>query len=118
MSVANFFFKRRVTLNFFNRGGQFIEDVMDQQMALYKETHPEIEFEINAVAGASHQEPIGQRCAQSAITTPAQVCPYQLAGFSGMLPLGQLPLESSTIGAVPTLTLAIGCLAFWPPPLA
>ena len=45
-----------VTLNFFNRGGQFIENVMDQQMSLYRESNPNIEFEINAVAGASHQE--------------------------------------------------------------
>jgi multiple sugar transport system substrate-binding protein len=45
-----------VTLNFFNRGGEFIAGVMDQQMKLYRETHPEINFEINAVAGASHQE--------------------------------------------------------------
>lgn len=45
-----------VTLNFFNRGGQFIENVMDQQMALYRESNPNIDFEINAVAGASHQE--------------------------------------------------------------
>ena len=48
--------QQQVTLNFFNRGGQFIEDVMDEQMSLYRESHPEIEFEINAVAGASHQE--------------------------------------------------------------
>ncbi|MCY4083224.1 MAG: sugar ABC transporter substrate-binding protein [Caldilineaceae bacterium] len=45
-----------ITLNFFNRGGQFIENVMDQQMSLYRESNPNIEFEINAVAGASHQE--------------------------------------------------------------
>lgn len=45
-----------VTLSFFNRGGQFIENVMSQQMELYRETHPEINFEINAVAGANHQE--------------------------------------------------------------
>ncbi|MEZ4866498.1 MAG: sugar ABC transporter substrate-binding protein [Caldilineaceae bacterium] len=45
-----------ITLSFFNRGGQFIEDVMNQQMNLYRESHPEINFEINAVAGASHQE--------------------------------------------------------------
>ena len=45
-----------ITLNFFNRGGQFIENVMDQQMSLYREANPNIEFEINAVAGASHQE--------------------------------------------------------------
>ncbi|MEM7034177.1 MAG: substrate-binding domain-containing protein, partial [Chloroflexota bacterium] len=48
--------QQQVTLNFFNRGGQFIEDVMDQQMSLYRESNPDIEFEINAVAGASHQE--------------------------------------------------------------
>lgn len=45
-----------ITLNFFNRGGQFIANVMDQQMKLYQESHPEINFEINAVAGYSHQE--------------------------------------------------------------
>lgn len=44
------------TLSFLNRGGQFIEGVMGQQMDLYRQTHPEINFEINAVAGASHQE--------------------------------------------------------------
>jgi multiple sugar transport system substrate-binding protein len=45
-----------VTLSFFNRGGAFIEGVMNQQMELYRETHPEINFTINAVAGANHQE--------------------------------------------------------------
>lgn len=45
-----------VTLNFFNRGGEFIANVMDQQMELYRESNPHIEFEINAVAGYSHQE--------------------------------------------------------------
>ncbi|MEM7533061.1 MAG: sugar ABC transporter substrate-binding protein [Chloroflexota bacterium] len=45
-----------VTLSFLNRGGQFIENVMDQQMSLYRESNPGVEFEINAVAGASHQE--------------------------------------------------------------
>ena len=45
-----------VTLSFLNRGGQFIEDVMGQQMTLYQESHDGVEFEINAVAGASHQE--------------------------------------------------------------
>ncbi len=45
-----------VTLSFLNRGGQFIEDVMGQQMDLYRQANPEINFEINAVAGASHQE--------------------------------------------------------------
>jgi multiple sugar transport system substrate-binding protein len=46
----------QVTLAFLNRGGQFIEDVMNTQMELYRETHPEINFEINAVAGSNHQE--------------------------------------------------------------
>lgn len=45
-----------VTLSFLNRGGQFIEDVMGEQMALYRESNPDVNFEINAVAGASHQE--------------------------------------------------------------
>ncbi len=45
-----------VTINFFNRGGAFIEGVMDTQMALYQESNPHVEFEINAVAGYSHQE--------------------------------------------------------------
>lgn len=45
-----------VTLTFLNRGGQFIEDVMNKQMDLYRQSHPEINFEINAVAGANHQE--------------------------------------------------------------
>src|SRR5690606_7417816 len=45
-----------VTLTFLNRGGQFIEDVMNTQMDLYRETNPDINFEINAVAGDNHQE--------------------------------------------------------------
>lgn len=45
-----------VQLSFLNRGGQFIEDVMNQQMNLYRETHPDITFEINAVPGDQHQE--------------------------------------------------------------
>lgn len=45
-----------VTLSFLNRGGQFIEDVMGQQMELYRESNPDVNFEINAVAGANHQE--------------------------------------------------------------
>jgi len=48
--------KEGVTLSFLNRGGQFIEDVMGQQMDLYRESNPDVTFEINAVAGASHQE--------------------------------------------------------------
>jgi multiple sugar transport system substrate-binding protein len=45
-----------VTLNFFNRGGAYIAEVMDSQMKLYQQSHPEISFEINAVADYSHQE--------------------------------------------------------------
>jgi multiple sugar transport system substrate-binding protein len=45
-----------VTISFFNRGGQFIEDVMSTQMDLYRESNPEIQFEINAVADANHQQ--------------------------------------------------------------
>jgi multiple sugar transport system substrate-binding protein len=45
-----------VTLTFLNRGGQFIENVMNTQMDLYRESNPNINFEINAVAGANHQE--------------------------------------------------------------
>ena len=45
-----------IVLNFLNRGGEFIANVMDTQMELYRETHPDIHFEINAVAGANHQE--------------------------------------------------------------
>ncbi len=45
-----------ITINFFNRGGAFIEGVMDTQMELYRESNPHVEFEINAVAGYSHQE--------------------------------------------------------------
>lgn len=45
-----------VTLNFFNRGGEFIANVMDEQMQLYRQSNPDINFEINAVAGTNHQE--------------------------------------------------------------
>lgn len=45
-----------VTLNFFNRGGEYIEMVMGEQMKLFKELRPDISFELNAVAGYSHQE--------------------------------------------------------------
>ena len=55
-----------ITLSFLNRGGQFIEDVMGQQMDLYREAHPEINFEINAVAGSSHQEMLLTMIASSA----------------------------------------------------
>ena len=45
-----------VTLSFLNRGGEFIADVMGQQMDLYRESNPDVTFEINGVAGANHQE--------------------------------------------------------------
>lgn len=45
-----------ITLSFFNRGGQFIEEVMNEQMELYQESVDNVEFEINAVAGTNHQE--------------------------------------------------------------
>lgn len=45
-----------VTLNFLNRGGEYIAGVMDTQMKLYQETHPDISFEINQVVGANHQD--------------------------------------------------------------
>ena len=45
-----------ITISFLNRGGQFIEGVMGQQMDLYRQSHPEINFEINAVPGDQHQE--------------------------------------------------------------
>ncbi len=48
--------KEPITLNFLNRGGEYIANVMDRQMKLYQETNPDIQFEINAVVGAQHQE--------------------------------------------------------------
>lgn len=45
-----------VTISFLNRGGQFIEDVMNQQMSTFQETHEGYNFEINAVPGDQHQE--------------------------------------------------------------
>lgn len=48
--------EKEITLNFLNRGGEYIAGVMDEQMSLFKESRPNISFEINAVPGYSHQE--------------------------------------------------------------
>ena len=45
-----------VKLNFFNRGGEYVFQTMDLQIAEFKKTHPNYEFELNSVAGYSHQE--------------------------------------------------------------
>jgi multiple sugar transport system substrate-binding protein len=45
-----------VHINFFNRGGEYVFQTMDLQIAAFKERHPEYEFELNEVAGYSHQE--------------------------------------------------------------
>lgn len=48
--------KEGVKINFFNRGGEYVFQTMDLQIAEFKKTHPEYEFELNEVAGFSHQE--------------------------------------------------------------
>jgi multiple sugar transport system substrate-binding protein len=45
-----------VHLNFFNRGGEYVFQTMDLQIAEFKKTHPDWTFELNSVAGYSHQE--------------------------------------------------------------
>ncbi len=45
-----------VTINFFNRGGEYVFQTMDLQIAEFKKDHPNYEFELNEVAGFSHQE--------------------------------------------------------------
>ena len=45
-----------VTINFFNRGGEYVFQTMDLQIAEFKKTHPDYEFDLNEVAGFSHQE--------------------------------------------------------------
>ena len=45
-----------VHINFFNRGGEYVFQTMDLQIAEFKKVHPEYEFELNEVAGYSHQE--------------------------------------------------------------
>jgi multiple sugar transport system substrate-binding protein len=45
-----------ITLNFFNRGGEYIFQVMDEQMKAYQATGANVEFEINSVSSWSHQE--------------------------------------------------------------
>jgi multiple sugar transport system substrate-binding protein len=48
--------KEAVHLNFFNRGGEYVFQTMDLQIAEFKKTHPDWTFELNSVAGYSHQE--------------------------------------------------------------
>ena len=45
-----------VHLNFFNRGGEYVFQTMDLQIAEFQKTHPDWTFELNSVAGYSHQE--------------------------------------------------------------
>jgi len=45
-----------VHISFFNRGGEYVFETMDLQIAEFKKTHPNWEFELNEVAGFSHQE--------------------------------------------------------------
>jgi multiple sugar transport system substrate-binding protein len=46
----------KVLIHFFNRGGEYVFQTMDLQIAEFKKTHPNYEFELNEVAGFSHQE--------------------------------------------------------------
>ena len=48
--------KEPVTLNFFNRGGEYVFQTMDLQIAEFKKVYPDYNFELNSVAGYSHQE--------------------------------------------------------------
>lgn len=48
--------KEPVHLNFFNRGGEYVFQTMDLQITEFKKTHPDWTFELNSVAGYSHQE--------------------------------------------------------------
>jgi len=43
-------------ISFFNRGGEYVFQTMDLQIAEFKKTHPDWTFELNEVAGYSHQE--------------------------------------------------------------
>jgi len=43
-------------ISFFNRGGEYVFQTMDLQIAEFKKTHPNWTFELNEVAGYSHQE--------------------------------------------------------------
>ena len=45
-----------VLINFFNRGGEYVFQTMDLQINAFKERYPNFEFELNEVAGFSHQE--------------------------------------------------------------
>src|SRR5688572_2957974 len=44
------------TISFFNRGGEYVFETMDLQIEEFKKTHPDWQFELNEVAGFSHQE--------------------------------------------------------------
>ncbi len=48
--------EKPVNLNFFNRGGEYVFQTMDLQIAEFKKIHPTWTFELNSVAGYSHQE--------------------------------------------------------------
>jgi len=48
--------QEQILLNFFNRGGEYVFQTMDLQIAEFQKIHPEYEFELNSVAGYSHQE--------------------------------------------------------------
>jgi multiple sugar transport system substrate-binding protein len=45
-----------IQINFFNRGGEYVFQTMDLQIEEFKKSHPEYEFDLNEVAGYSHQE--------------------------------------------------------------
>jgi multiple sugar transport system substrate-binding protein len=45
-----------VHISFFNRGGEYVFQTMDLQINEFKKTHPNYDFELNEVAGFSHQE--------------------------------------------------------------
>jgi multiple sugar transport system substrate-binding protein len=48
--------QENVLIKFFNRGGEYVFQTMDLQIAEFKKTHPNYDFELNEVAGFSHQE--------------------------------------------------------------
>jgi len=48
--------KQAVKLHFFNRGGEYVFQTMDLQIAAFKKNQPDYDFEIDTVSGYSHQE--------------------------------------------------------------
>ena len=48
--------QEKVLIKFFNRGGEYVFQTMDLQINEFKKTHPNYDFELNEVAGFSHQE--------------------------------------------------------------